>query len=79
MGGIQMPFFKLIHSPPFKIWTRLAFRTSVYVILTLLFFTFTFQEGRVVVKCCGFQPCSEVKLITERITSRRAGKPLKVI
>jgi len=36
------------------------------------------REGRVVVRCGGFQACNEVKTITERITSRRGGKPLKV-
>ncbi|XP_059082624.1 E3 ubiquitin-protein ligase UBR2-like isoform X2 [Tigriopus californicus] len=37
------------------------------------------REGRCLVKCSGFQNCNDVKRITERITSRRNSKPLKVV
>lgn len=42
------------------------------------FATLIDREGRCVVKCAGYNACNEVKRITDRITSRRGSKPLKV-
>ena len=35
--------------------------------------------GRVVVKCSGFQVCEDVRKTAERTSSRRGGRPLKVV
>ena len=46
--------------------------------MAIAFATMIDREGRVLLKCSGFTACNEVKNITERITSRRGGNPLKV-
>ncbi|KAG7206391.1 hypothetical protein KM043_003754 [Ampulex compressa] len=37
------------------------------------------REGRTVVKCSGFQHCSELKFDIERFTARHSSRPLKVL
>ncbi len=43
------------------------------------FATLIDRDGRSVIKCSGFQACSEAKKTIERITSRRGYPPLKVV
>ena len=37
------------------------------------------RNGRCIVKCAGFATCQEVKKTAERTSSRRGGRPLKVV
>ncbi len=37
------------------------------------------RNGRCIVKCSGFQTCAEVKKNAERRSSRRGGRPLKIV
>ena len=37
------------------------------------------RNGRCIVKCSGFQNCQEVKKNAERTSSRRGGRPLKIV
>ena len=46
--------------------------------MAIFFATYIDREGRAIIRCDGFQRCSEAKKTTERITSRRGSKPLKV-
>ena len=53
------------------------------VFLLLLLFTglttLVDRNGRCIVKCAGFATCQEVKKTAERTSSRRGGRPLKVV
>ena len=47
--------------------------------MAISFVTLIDREGRALVKCGEYQQCLEVKKIVEKITGRRATKPLKVM
>ena len=47
--------------------------------MAINFVTLIDREGRALVKCGEYQQCQEVRKVVEKITGRRATKPLKVM